>query len=61
MYKNHKFSSAESDMRDIVKDKKANSGIKNRIKTMLNIEDDLEESKSQESSKNNNSVEVSEK
>ena len=61
MYKNHKFSSAESVMRDIVKDKKANSGIKNRIKTMLNIEDDLEESQSQKSSKNGNSVEVSEK
>ena len=40
MYKNHKFSSAETIMRNIANDKKANTGIKTRIKKMLNIEDE---------------------
>ncbi len=40
IYKMNKFNSAESTMRAIYADKKANSGVKNRIKKMLNIEDD---------------------
>ena len=49
MYKTNKFSSAVSVMRTIYADKKANSGVKNRIKTMLSIEDE-DESKSEKSS-----------
>ena len=40
IYKMNKFNSAEATMRAIYADKKANSGVKNRIKKMLNIEDD---------------------
>ena len=49
MYKTNKFSSAVSVMRTIYADKKANTGVKNRIKTMLSIEDE-DESKSEKSS-----------
>ena len=42
MYKTNKFSSAVSVMRTIYADKKANTGVKNRIKTMLSIEDEEE-------------------
>ena len=42
IYKMNKFSSAETSMRAIYADKKANSGVKNRIKKMLNIEDEEE-------------------
>ena len=41
----NKFSSAETSMRAIYADKKANSGVKNRIKKMLNIEDEEEKTK----------------
>ena len=40
IYKINKFNSAETTMRTIYADKKANSGVKNRIKKMLDIEDD---------------------
>ena len=40
IYKMNKFNSAEATMRAIYADKKANSGVKNRIKKMLDIEDD---------------------
>ena len=50
MYKMNKFSSAETTMRAIYADKKANSGVKNRIKKMLNIEDEEEDSKDNKSS-----------
>ncbi len=40
MYKMNKFNSAEATMRAVYADKKANSGVKNRIKKMLNIEDE---------------------
>lgn len=43
MYKNGKFSSVEAQMRTIALDKKANSGVKNRIKKMLEIEEPEEE------------------
>ena len=39
IYKTNKFKSAESIMNGIYADKKANSGVKNRIKKMLNIKD----------------------
>ena len=39
MYKMNKYNSAEATMRAIYADKKANSGVKNRIQKMLNIED----------------------
>ena len=39
IYKTNKFSSAEPAMRTIYADKKANSGVKNRIQKMLNIND----------------------
>lgn len=42
MYKTNKFSSAVPVMKSIYADKKANSGVKNRIKKMLSIEDDNE-------------------
>ena len=42
MYKMNKFNSAEATMRAVYADKKANSGVKNRIKKMLNIEDEDE-------------------
>ncbi|SFI66840.1 HEAT repeat-containing protein [Treponema bryantii] len=42
MYKTNKFSSAVSVMRTIYADKKANTSVKNRIKTMLSIEDEEE-------------------
>ncbi len=42
MYKMNKFNSAEATMRAVYADKKANSGVKNRIKKMLNIEDENE-------------------
>ncbi len=42
MYKMNKFNSAEVTMRAIYSDKKANSGVKNRIKKMLSIEDEEE-------------------
>ena len=42
IYKTNKFSSAVPLMRTIYADKKANSGVKNRIKTMLSIEDEDE-------------------
>ena len=45
MYKTNKFNSAEATMRAIYADKKANSGVKNRIKKMLSIEDEEESSK----------------
>ena len=48
IYKRNKFSSAEPVMRNIYADKKANSGVKNRIKKMLSIEDE-EESKNEKS------------
>ena len=38
MYKMNKFSSAEATMRAIYADKKANSGVKNRIQKMLSID-----------------------
>ncbi len=50
MYKTNKFSSAEAIMRAVYADKKANSGVKNRIKKMLNIEDDEEDSKDNKNS-----------
>ncbi|BDC93762.1 HEAT repeat domain-containing protein [Treponema bryantii] len=40
MYKTNKFSSAVPVMRNIYADKKVNSGVKNRIKKMLSIEDE---------------------
>ncbi|MCR4579202.1 MAG: HEAT repeat domain-containing protein [Treponema sp.] len=40
MYKTNKFASAESIMRDIYADKKNNSGVRARIKKMLEIEDE---------------------
>ena len=40
IYKTNKFSSAVPVMRNIYADKKANSGVKNRIKKMLSIEDE---------------------
>ena len=50
MYKTNKFSSAVPVMRNIYADKKANSGVKNRIKKMLSIEDEeLKNEKSTES------------
>ena len=42
MYKMNKFNSAEVTMRAIYADKKANNGVKNRIKKMLSIEDEEE-------------------
>ena len=42
MYKTNKFSSAVPVMKAIYADKKANSGVKNRIKKMLSIEDEDE-------------------
>ena len=42
MYKTNKFSSAVPVMKTIYEDKKANSGVKNRIKKLLSIEDDDE-------------------
>lgn len=42
MYKMNRFNSAEATMRNIYADKKANSGVKNRIQKMLNIEDEEE-------------------
>lgn len=42
MYKMNKFNSAEATMRAIYADKKANAGVKNRIKKMLGIEDEEE-------------------
>jgi len=45
MYKMNKFSSAETTMRAIYADKKANSGVKNRIKSMLKIEDETTDAK----------------
>ena len=44
MYKTNKFASAVPVMRGIYSDKKANSGVKNRIKKMLSIEEDEEKS-----------------
>ena len=40
IYKTNKFSSAEPVMRNIYADKKVNSGVKNRIKKKLSIEED---------------------
>ncbi len=40
IYKTNRFNSAEVTMRAIYADKKANSGVKNRIKKMLSIEDE---------------------
>ena len=40
MYKTNKFSSAESKMRELYADKKTNSGIRSRIKKMLDISDE---------------------
>ncbi len=40
MYKTNKYSAAESKMREIYADKKSNSGIRARIKKMLEIEDE---------------------
>ena len=40
IYKTNKFASAVPVMKSIYADKKANSGVKNRIKKMLSIEDD---------------------
>ena len=48
IYKTNKFSSAESVMRTIYADKKANAGVKKRIKTILSIEDE-DESKDEKS------------
>jgi len=45
MYKNCKFPALEPQMREIAKDKKANTSIKNRIKKMLDIQDEEEEKK----------------
>jgi len=42
IYKTNKFASAVPVMRAIYTDKKANSGVKNRIKKMLSIEDEEE-------------------
>ena len=42
IYKTNKFASAVPVMRGIYADKKANSGVKNRIKKMLSIEDEEE-------------------
>lgn len=42
IYKMNKFSSAEATMQAIYADKKANSGVKNRIKKMLDIADEEE-------------------
>lgn len=40
IYRTNKFSAAEDIMRGIYADKRANSGVRNRIKKMLEIEDD---------------------
>lgn len=40
IYKTNKFASAESKMRELYADKKTNSGIRTRIKKMLEIEDE---------------------
>ena len=53
MYKTNKFASAVPVMRGIYSDKKANSGVKNRIKKMLSIEDDEEKSKTKTDSRTN--------
>ncbi len=45
IYKMNKFNSAETTMRAIYTDKKANSGVKNRIKKMLSIEDEEADAK----------------
>ncbi len=45
IYKMNKFNSAETTMRAIYTDKKANTGVKNRIKKMLSIEDEEADSK----------------
>ena len=50
IYKMNKFNSAEARMRAIYADKKANSGVKNRIKKMLSIEDEEENKTSSASS-----------
>ena len=43
IYKTNKFASAVPIMRSIYGDKKANSGVKNRIKQLLSIEDEENE------------------
>ena len=40
IYKTNRFSSAVPLMRSIYEDKKANSGVKNRIKKLLSIDDE---------------------
>ena len=45
MYKNKKFSSVEQRMRELSSDKKTNSTVKDRIRKMLNIEEEVEEVK----------------
>lgn len=45
MYKNCKFKEVEPKMREIAANKKANNGVKNRIKKMLNIEDEEDSDK----------------
>lgn len=45
IYKMNKFNSAETTMRAIYTDKKANTGVKNRIKKMLSIEDEEADAK----------------
>ena len=49
IYKMNKFNSAEATMRAIYADKKSNSGVKNRIQKMLNIQEE-EESKDKKDS-----------
>jgi len=57
MYKNCKYASVEPKMREIAADKKANAGNRNRIKKMLNIEDETEkkEDTKKEASKDSSS------
>lgn len=51
MYKNKRFSSVETQMKSIATDKKANNTVKNRIKKMLDLEDEPEEENKNDSKK----------
>ena len=53
IYKTNKFASAETVMRAIYADKKANASIKNRIKKMLSIDDEDEGNKEKSDAKTN--------
>lgn len=53
IYKTNKFASAETVMKAIYADKKANASIKNRIKKMLSIDDEDEGNKEKSDAKTN--------